>query len=146
MTLLTIGSFAVGVFGVAYGVRFYWELRKWAYLIKYARIVVAYKGKVKLNAPLQEWALWCKMAEEDKSANGRVVYQMGGTRVAILRKSFVPDTPLKRLVTAFRKMRRPAGPAAGPQVSEGTWSAEDGTRIPSGSPDNPTERSVTGGR
>lgn len=117
-----VGSL-IGVLGFAWGVRFYWELRKWAHLIKYARIVIAYKGKVKLNAPLQEWALWCKMAETDKSSNGRVVYTLGGTRVAILRKSFVPESPMKRLIRKVKPTRR----SDAPRSREGTWSAEDKT-------------------
>lgn len=123
--MLSVVGVLFGVLGIAYGIRCYWELRKWAHLIKYARIVIAYKGKVKLNAPLQEWALWCKMAEQDKSSNGRVVYTLGGTRVAILRKSFVPDPPIKRLLhkVATRKPKQQS--AAGPQVREGTWTAED---------------------
>lgn len=117
-----------GVFGFAYAARFYWELRKWAHLIKYARVVIAYKGKVKLNAPLQEWALWCREAEKDKTSNGRVIYQLGGTRVAVLRKSFVPDTPIKRLLKALksRHAQTPTTPV-GPQVRDGSWSAEDHT-------------------
>ena len=114
----------IGVLGFAWGVRFYWELRKWAHLIKYARIVVAYKGKVKLNAPLEEWALWCKMAERDKSSNGRVVYQVGGTRVAILRKSFVPVPLWKRLITR----RKPTQPGPTPPVRDGSWTAQDQTK------------------
>lgn len=122
-----------GVFGICYAGRFYWELRRWAYLVKYGRIVVAYKGKVKLNAPIQEWALWCKMAEEDKSSNGRVLYTLGGTRIAVLRQSFVPDPPLLRVAKAIIqtwKLRRltKTGPKTGPQVREGAWSAEDHTK------------------
>ena len=120
-------SVLLGVVGMAYGVRCYWELRKWAYLIKYGRIVIAYKNKVKLNAPLQEWALWCRTAEYDKSSNGRVVYSIGGTRVAILRQSFVPDTPVVRWFKVVKEKIAPRKTAANPQVREGTWTAEDHT-------------------
>lgn len=130
MTLSTwfgIGGTLFGLFGLAYAVRFYIELRKWAHLIKYARIVVAYKGKVKLNAPLQEWALWIRMLEEDEASNGRVLYQLGATRIAILRKSFVPDPPYLRAWKAVKaRIHKPVN-KVNPQVQEGTWSAEDHT-------------------
>lgn len=120
-------SWAVGAIGIFLAVGFYLELRKWAHLIKYGRIVVAYKNKVRLNAPIQEWALWAKMAERDKSSNGRVVYSMGQTRVALIRKSFVPDPPLKRLIKKIKRTPPPQGSGTGPQVREGSWSAEDQT-------------------
>lgn len=118
-----IGGILFGLFGLAYAGRLYLELRRWAHLIKYGRLVVAYKGKVKMNAPLQEWALWCKMAEQEKGSNGRVVYQLGGTRIAVLRKSFVPDSPITRLFKAV-KLTRQSGAS---RVREGAWSAEDQT-------------------
>lgn len=119
---------AFGVFGVVYAGRFYWELRRWAHLVKYGRIVVAKKGKVILNAPIQEWALWAKMAEDDKSTNGRVIVHQNGIKIAVLRKSFVPDNPWQRLVKRFKRTPAPsAANAGGPQVREGVWSAEDHT-------------------
>lgn len=121
-------SITIGVFGVAWGIRFYWELRKWAHLIKYGWVIVAYKNKVKINAPLQEWALWCRTAEKDKGSNGRAVYKLGGTTVAVVRKTHVPDTPVIRLVKAvWLTIRRPAS-KVNPQVQEGTWKAEDHTK------------------
>lgn len=124
MNWFGVAGILFGLFGLAYAARLYLELRKWAHLVKYARIVIAYKGKVKLNAPLQEWALWCKMAEQDKSSNGRVVYMLGGTRVAILRKSFVPDPSWK---TLFKNVKQ-AGKSGASRVREGVWSAEDETK------------------
>lgn len=127
--MLYFGIFGVafGVFGLAWAARFYWELRKWAHLIKYGRIVIAYKNRVKLNAPIQEWALWAQAAEGDKSSNGRVIYQLGGTRVAVLRKSFVPDYPIVRYWKVIRsRIKRPVR-KQNPQVQEGTWTAEDHT-------------------
>lgn len=124
--MLSLLSLLVGIVGFAYGLRCWLELRRWAHLIKYGRIVVAYKSKVKLNAPLQEWALWAKMAESDKSTNGRVIYTLGGTRIAILRKSFVPDSRIQRLIY---KLTRPEGKKvkAGKRSADGTWTAQDET-------------------
>lgn len=130
MRWFDVVSIIIGLVGIAWGVRFYWELRKWAYLIKYGRVVIAFKGKVKINAPLEEWALWCKKAneEKDKNTNGRVIYHLGGTRVAVLRQSFVPDTPV---VAWFKKLKTRLNPPTAkvnPQVQEGVWSAEDQTK------------------
>lgn len=131
MTVFDWASITVGLFGVAYGTKFWIELRRWAYLIKYGRLAIAYKGKVKLNAPLQEWALWCKMAEQEDKVNGRVIYHLGGTRIAVLRQSFVPQNRLQKLVA---KLTRPQGKRvpAGTRAADGTWSvADDQTTVSS---------------
>lgn len=51
-----------------------------------ARIVVAYKRKVKVDAPLTEWLLWVRQANKDHSSTGRVVASYGGTSVAIVKR------------------------------------------------------------
>lgn len=65
----------------------WWHAARWAKLIAYGRIVIEYKGKVKIDAPLQEWALWCKQTGKDKAQpaalRGHVMYAMGGTRIAL---------------------------------------------------------------
>ena len=128
MSILDWASVIIGLTGFAYGTKFWIELRRWAHLIQYGRLVVAYKGKVKLNAPLQEWALWCKMAEREDKVNGRVIYHLGATRIAVLRKSFVPQTRLQKLIA---KLTKPEGRKvpAGTKAADGTWSvAEDATK------------------
>lgn len=131
-----VGSL-IGVLGFLWGVRFYLELRKWAHLIKYSRVVVAYKGKVKLNAPFEEWVLWAQYADKENSGagpktknGGRVLYHLGGTSIAVLSKSFVPDTPILRAYKAVRGRLKSQQQRVNPQVQEGTWSAEDHTRKP----------------
>lgn len=122
------------IVSIAYGVRCYFELRKWAHLIKYSRVVVAYKGKVKLNAPFEEWVLWAQHADREGSGpgpkwkgGGRVLYQLGGTSIAVLSKSFVPDTPILRIYKVVRQRFKRSQSGVNPQVQEGTWSAEDHT-------------------
>lgn len=131
MTALDWVCVAFGILGFSYGIRLWIELRRWAYLIKYTRVVVAYKRKVKLNGTLQEWALWAKAGERapDKKAGGRTIYTIGGTTIAILRQSFVPDSPIKRLI---HKLTRPEGRnvKAGTRAVDGTWTAEDQTEQP----------------
>lgn len=120
--------FLVTLVSVCFTLRYWIELRRWAHLIKYGRVVVAYKAKVKLNAPLQEWALWCRAAQEDDSVNGRVIYHLGGTRIAILKKSFVPQNRFQRILT---KLTRPEGKSAkaGKRAADGTWQvASDDTK------------------
>ena len=92
----------------------WWHASRWAKLIAYHRIVIEYKGKVKIDAPLQEWALWCRMADRDKSGQvGHVLYGLGGTRIAILRGV----RPAKA-----RPVKQRSG---GQQIREGRWSASD---------------------
>jgi hypothetical protein len=80
--LAFIAGFALVVAGYSW-----WHAARWAKLIAYGRIVVEYKGKVKMDAPLQEWALWCKQTGKDKAQplamRGHVIYSLGGTRIAL---------------------------------------------------------------
>ena len=82
LILAFIAGFAVIVACYAW-----WHAAKWAKLIAYGRIVVEYKGKVKLDAPLREWALWCEQTRKDKAQpaamRGTVCYAVGGTRIAL---------------------------------------------------------------
>lgn len=123
-------SIAFGVLGLAYAARFYWELRKWAHLIKYGRIVIAWKGKVRIQGTLEEWALWCRASEHDKEHQhryGRELYNQGGTRVAVLHKSFVPDSLVERVIQWFKGHASARGKSEAARSREGTWEAEDHT-------------------
>jgi hypothetical protein len=84
---VTAALVAVTVVSLAIASYSWWHASKWAQLIAYGRIVIEYKGKVKIDAPLQEWALWCKQTSKDKkqekALRGHVMYAMGGTRVAL---------------------------------------------------------------
>lgn len=98
MIYVTVGSLIFGVLGVAYAVTLYYELWKWARECQHSRILLTYKGKVKLNAPLVEWLLWIRQLDKDKDNNGRVVYTYGGTAVAIVKKGdFVARGPIREL-------------------------------------------------
>jgi hypothetical protein len=54
--------------------------------MQHARIAIAYKGKVKSDAPLVEWLLWANMIDRDKESNGRVIFQANNVRVALLKR------------------------------------------------------------
>lgn len=76
----------VAILGWACAVWFYVHLYRWARECQQARIVIAYKRKVTVDAPIVEWLLWIREANKDKTVGGRVIYQMSGTRVAILKR------------------------------------------------------------
>lgn len=128
-------SVLIGVSGFVWGVRSYWKLREWGLLVKYGRIVIASKGKVRVNATIQEWALWCRASEKDpdhQTTHGRVVYDLRGTRVAVLHKSFVPDSYFKQAYTFITNAIAKHGTrtkSEAPRAREGTWSAEDHTVV-----------------
>lgn len=95
LVLAFVAGFALVVAAYAW-----WHAAKWAKLIAYGRIVVEYKGKVKIDAPLQEWALWCEHTRKDKAQperlRGHVMYVMGGTRIALFAGKRPPRVrPLK---------------------------------------------------
>lgn len=83
MVIVVVLSVVVALAGVAVATYAWWQARKWTILIAYSRVAIEYKGKVKIDAPLREWALWCKQAGKDKQTRGHVMYAMGGTRIAL---------------------------------------------------------------
>lgn len=83
----------VAVIGWLLALWFGAHLYVWADQCKHARIVVAYKRKVKIDAPLVEWLLWCRKAQKDHGARGRVVFQGGATSVAIMKAGKRRKTP-----------------------------------------------------
>jgi hypothetical protein len=111
LILAFITGFSLIVAGYAW-----WHASKWAKLIAYGRIVVEYKGKVKLDAPLQEWALWCKQTGKDKTQplamRGHVCYAVGGTRIALFHgKKHKKVGPAKQ--DPRRQGRQPIGGTSG---------------------------------
>lgn len=143
MLYFAIGGVAFGVLGTAYGITCYYKLWQWARQCQQARIVVAFKGRVTLNAPLLEWLLWCNMLDKDDSTNGRVVYRNASTSVAIIKKSFGAKTPIHEFVAWVRRRAKfdkvwgyqPEGSGGpqlrkGPQVQEGKWTSKDETVKP----------------
>lgn len=93
---------------------YYREARKWAGLYQHVRIVVAYKRKVKLDAPLEEWRRWANLLHDDERSSGRVMYSMGGTSIAILKPGPKP-APVKPLPERNE----------GAPVRTGAWAATD---------------------
>lgn len=89
----------LAVTGFALAGWFYWHLYRWAKECQGARITIAYKRKVKIDAPLVEWMLWIRQANKDKSTGGRIVYSVGGTQVAILKRVKVRKRRLRTLIT-----------------------------------------------
>jgi hypothetical protein len=134
MLYLAIGGLVFGVLGIAWALTCYWKLWQWARQCQYARIVVAHKRKVRLNAPIVEWLLWCNMLDKDKDASGRVVYTDASTSVAIVKKSFVAKSPVHEF--AGWLLRRKRTDSNIPQVKQGVqprtgkWVAKDETVKP----------------
>jgi hypothetical protein len=126
MLYVMVGSLVLAVLGVAWAITMYYKLWQWARQCQHARIVVAWKGKVQLNAPILEWMLWANLLDQDKDANGRVVYMNGGTRVAIIKRSFVAKGPMREFIAWLRtrSMRQAMPTASGEQ---GKWTAQDET-------------------
>lgn len=114
----------ITVLSLAFAARCYFELWKWARQCQYARIVIAYKRKVKLQAPLVEWLLWVNQLSKDKDSQGRVVYSMGSTSVAIT-KAAMPPGKIRQTVKSMRRSKTTPPPKS--VAREGTWKATDET-------------------
>ena len=123
MVYVVGGMGVVTVLAIVFAARCYVELWKWARQCQQAQIAVSYKRKVVLVAPLVEWLLWCNQLRENE-ANGRVIYRMGQTSVALIKKrSTVKRAILASLRIGMAKQKR----TGAPPVKQGTWSAEDQT-------------------
>lgn len=95
-----VGMF-FGVIGVLCAAWFYRELVKWNNWARRARIVVAYKRKTVLQAPMTEFVAWADMLDKDKDSQGRVIYRQGGTSIAIA-KAVIPPSKLRRKLSGKR--------------------------------------------
>lgn len=82
---------------------FYLHLWRWSKECKGARITIAYKRKVKIDAPLVEWLLWIRQANKDRQSGGRVVYSMGGTDVAIIKRVKARRTLITRITRHVKR-------------------------------------------
>lgn len=87
MTTISVIIGAAGLAGIAFGVFCGVRLARWERQLAGARIAVAYKQKIRLQAPLIEWLKWCEMLDRDQQSTGRVVYRQANTSVAILKPS-----------------------------------------------------------
>lgn len=112
MTFFDWLAVTVGILGFAFGLNCYWHLRRWARIIQGARLVVAYKKRVQLQATLEDVALWVRAL--DKNERGRTFYRQRETTIAITRA----------LVPASRWSRKRNEPTPQAQAQEGTWSAK----------------------
>lgn len=90
---LVVGS-VIAALGLWFGATCYWRLWRFARECQQARIVIAKKGRVTLNAPVVEWLLWIRLLDKDKESNGRMIYNYAGTSVSIIKKSFGLPTPV----------------------------------------------------
>ena len=102
------------ILSLLYGLRCKLELRRWSNTIRHGRIAIARKGRVRLQAPLEEFALWTRQLDGDKESFGRVIYRDGNTSVAI-----------SKAVTPRQRRRSERGKA---EAKQGTWTAKDETR------------------
>lgn len=122
MTIVDIISVAFGVTGVACACWFYSELWKWAKQCQGARIAVAYKRKVVLDAPIKDYLIWTNQLDQDKHSNGRTIYANGGTRIALIKRA-----PRKVHKTNGRPAKLQQG---NPRMREGVWKATNDTKQP----------------
>lgn len=120
MTVIEAASSAVAVLALLFAGRCYLELYRWARQCQQARIAIAFKGRVQLQAPLVEWLGWANLLAADEGSRGRVIYRANKVSVAILRPRPVGRTRAAVLRGRRRWASRKAGsaPAAPSSVRE----------------------------
>lgn len=102
----------VALVSFAFAALVYRELYRWARQCQRARIAIAYKRKVQLQAPLVEWLGWCNLLESDERSSGRVVWRQGHATVAILKPLKSPG-PVMRTIMRVRRRRSKTAPRSG---------------------------------
>lgn len=131
MTILGYIGWGVAVLAIAYCLRVYYELWKWARICQSARIAVSYKRKVKLQAPLTEWIAWIRLLDKDKDSAGRVIFSQAGVAIAITRADALLNVRFREFIRIRRARwyhkRHPAKANRLGGAIEGTWSATDQT-------------------
>lgn len=85
MTLAIVGV-TFGIVGSAFGTICAIRLLQWERQLRGARIAIAYKGRVKLQAPLIDWLKWANSLDNDKTTTGRPIYKANATTVVILKR------------------------------------------------------------
>lgn len=83
--MIELAAIVFGVLGIAFGLRCYLELWRWARQCQNAKIAIAHNRRVQINAPLSEWLAWANQLTRDEASTGRVVYRNNKVSVAILR-------------------------------------------------------------
>jgi hypothetical protein len=108
MTALDIAAFAFGALGIGLAAWFYVHLYRWAKQCQRARIVIAHKQKVQMNAPLTEVLSWANMLERDEASRGRIVYRHAHASVAIVRREPAGKgrAALTRTLGALKRFRQ----------------------------------------
>lgn len=84
--MIVVISLIFGMVGCTFGLFCALRLYQWERQLRGARIAIAYKGKVKLNAPLIEWIGWINALDKDEKSTGRAIYKANATTVAILKR------------------------------------------------------------
>lgn len=106
--IVEVASLVAGGAGLLYGLRQHRELRKWARMCNNARITIAVKRKVRLNAPITEWITWANQIDQDESTTGRVIFVHREVSIALLR----PVSTAKVRTTIKRVRNRRKNPVA----------------------------------
>ena len=104
MTLADATCILTGLAGFLFGIRCYLELWRWARQCQHARIAIACKRKVQLQAPLIEWLMWVNQLDRDEMSTGRVVYKNKEVTVAIT-KAVIPPGKVRQAISRVRRWR-----------------------------------------
>lgn len=119
MTVVDVLALVFGVVGVAYGIRCYYELWKWAKECQNARVAVAYNRRVQMQPTLVDLLIWARQV--NKGERGRVIYKNQKVSVAIVRPVIPPGKVRKAI-----RLGRTRGNAP-PPPTIGSWTAQDQT-------------------
>jgi hypothetical protein len=106
--ILEAASVAFGVAGLALGLAGWRLARQWQRDCQEARIIIAVKNRVKLDAPLVEWLAWNKALPKREQGRGGVIFQHNGVRVALARPKVMANTGAVAAVAKTRTVKTEA--------------------------------------
>ena len=94
--VLELAALAFGVAGVTLGVAGWLLARRWARDCAECRILIAVKGKVKLDAPLVEVLAWNRALPHRERARGGIIFQHNGVAFGLARPKVMANTGVEK--------------------------------------------------
>lgn len=100
--ILEVASLTIGTLGVLFGLACYRIARMWQRDCREARIIIAVKNRVQLDAPLVEWLAWNKALPKRERGRGGIIFQHSGVRVALARPKVMAHTGVEKVSSTSR--------------------------------------------
>lgn len=104
----------VGALGWPLGIASWLLARRWARDCRECRILIAVKGKVKLDAPLVEVLAWNRALPRRERARGGIIFSHNGVSFGLARPKVMANAGVVKAETKTRTVKEPPAGGIGP--------------------------------